>query len=100
MHQVFLSHSGRDAAYANGLSRDIENALAKHGLRAMEIRTGLGLARGRRRPFFFPCVALGARIDDLPSDEAQLAAVDLATLGGQTRLVEGLCMALVPNPVI
>jgi hypothetical protein len=59
-----------------------------------EIEAARSAAVKNQRAFFFPCVADGARVQDLPPGAREFQGVDLNGEGGLTRLAEAVCRAL------
>ena len=59
-----------------------------------EIETAHSLAKGRRIPFFFPCVAAGARLRDLPRGAMEFQGIALDTEEGLRRLADAIHRAL------
>jgi hypothetical protein len=59
-----------------------------------ELDTAHEIARMRQTPFFFPCVADGATLRELPRRAIEFQGVELDGESGMARLVEAIARAL------
>jgi len=71
-----------------------ESLSAASKLIEFEIETARAVALQNGAAFFFPCVAGGAHLSQLPGGAIEFQGVALDEEGGLGRLIEGLCRAM------